>query len=155
MTGMMHRVALLQNAMAALCDAYAACNGEDHPAYVRARELLDAAGVRPSAPAAPDCRAETYANGTRCAGCSASWPDDGPDECPEAVPLAPLGVRFPYITVQLSGLNGNAHVILGRVMAAMSRDGVPMTTCNDFRLEAIAGDYDHLLRTCMKWVNVT
>lgn len=30
----------LKEALARLCDAYAACNGEDHPAYNAARKLL-------------------------------------------------------------------------------------------------------------------
>ena len=37
-------VKALVEAMTALCDAYAACNGEDHPAYVAARAALRAIG---------------------------------------------------------------------------------------------------------------
>lgn len=34
------RIAALEAGLAALADAYAACNGEDHPAYVKARALI-------------------------------------------------------------------------------------------------------------------
>lgn len=63
--------------------------------------------------------------------------------------------HFPDVTVQLTGEDGNAFAILGRVKRALRKGGA--ATPDDvaaFIEEATAGDYDHLLRTCMKWVNV-
>lgn len=61
---------------------------------------------------------------------------------------------FPHITVQLSGEDGNAFAIIGRVLAAMREDDVPKATREEFVTEATSGDYDDVLRTCMKYVDV-
>jgi hypothetical protein len=58
------------------------------------------------------------------------------------------------VTVQLSGTDGNAFAILGRVQAALRRAGAGDDAIRDFRNEATSGDYDHLLQTAMRWVNV-
>lgn len=44
-------------------------------------------------------------------------------------------------------------VILGLVQRSMKRAG-HADRVKEFMAEATAGDYDHLLRTCMKWVEV-
>lgn len=62
--------------------------------------------------------------------------------------------RYPNIEVQLSGEDGNAMAILGRVTGAMRRAGVSRAEREEFTTEAMGGDYDHLLQTCMKWVEV-
>lgn len=64
------------------------------------------------------------------------------------------GVKYPNIVVQLVGEDGNAWAILGRVSKAMRRGGVPQAEIDAFMKEAMAGDYDHLLRTCMDYVVV-
>lgn len=61
-------------------------------------------------------------------------------------------VRFPEITVQLSGEDGNAFAILARVRGAMKAAGLPAAVIEAFTDEASSGDYDDLLRTCMRWV---
>ena len=58
--------------------------------------------------------------------------------------------RFPDITVQLSGTDGNAYSIIGRVRRAL-----PADVRAEFVDEATAGDYDHVLQTCMAWVDVS
>lgn len=63
-------------------------------------------------------------------------------------------VKFPEITVQLTGSDGNAFAIAGTVRMAMKRAGVPEYDCKVFFNEALSGDYDHVLQTCMKTVNV-
>jgi len=63
--------------------------------------------------------------------------------------------KYPYIDVQLSGEDGNTFAILGRVQNALKSEGVPKTEIDGFFAEATNSDYDHLLQTCMKWVNVT
>jgi hypothetical protein len=62
--------------------------------------------------------------------------------------------KYPDVTVQLSGEDGNAFFIIGRVMAALRRAKVNAVKIDDFRREAMDGDYDHVLQTCMKWVEV-
>lgn len=58
------------------------------------------------------------------------------------------------IDVELVGDNGNAFVILAKVIKALRRANVSKSDIEDFQNEATSGDYDHLLATCMKWVNV-
>lgn len=63
-------------------------------------------------------------------------------------------VKYPEITVKLVGEDGNAFAILGNVQRAMRRGGVPKEEIDEFLKEATSGDYNHLLATCMKWVEV-
>ena len=63
-------------------------------------------------------------------------------------------VKYPNVTVKLVGEDGNAFAILGRVIGAMNRAGVPKHERGRFTAEATSGDYDSLLRTVMEWVNV-
>lgn len=59
------------------------------------------------------------------------------------------------MTVQLTGENGNAFMIIGLVRQALrdacvsDDEGQPVTR------EATSGDYDDLLATCMRWVDIT
>ena len=62
--------------------------------------------------------------------------------------------KYPSITARLTGRDGNAFVILGAVKAALSKGDVSEEEQDEFFEEATAGDYDHLLRTAMRWVNV-
>jgi hypothetical protein len=62
--------------------------------------------------------------------------------------------KYPNITVQLLGRDGNAFAILGRVQGAMRRGGVPQDDIKKFMEEATKGDYDRLLTTVMSWVDV-
>lgn len=62
--------------------------------------------------------------------------------------------KYPNITVQLLGRDGNAFAILGRVQQAMKRGGVPREDIEKFMAEATKGDYDRLLTTVMAWVDV-
>jgi len=64
------------------------------------------------------------------------------------------GPKYPNVTVRLSGEDGNAFVILGRVDSALRRASVPPSERYAFQEEATSGDYNHLLRTAMAWVNV-
>lgn len=58
------------------------------------------------------------------------------------------------VTVELTGQDGNAFAILGAVQKALRRAGVPKAELDAFFAEATSGDYDHLLQTAMRWVNV-
>jgi hypothetical protein len=66
-----------------------------------------------------------------------------------------LKPKYPKIKVQLTGRNGNAFVIMGAVISALRREGVPEAKLKQFIKEATAGDYDNVLQTAMKWVDVT
>lgn len=63
-------------------------------------------------------------------------------------------VRHPEVTVRLSSIDGNAFGILGAVQQALRRAGVGKGEIDEFYEEATSGDYDHLLETCMRWVEV-
>jgi hypothetical protein len=64
-------------------------------------------------------------------------------------------VKYPYVSVELTGSDGNAFSILGKVTRAMRKHGILHEEIEAFMAEATTGDYDHMLRTCMKWVNVS
>lgn len=66
-----------------------------------------------------------------------------------------MTIKFPDITVPLSGQDGNAFFIIGRVMRALKASGHSREVCDQFMVEATSGDYDHVLRTTMRWVNVS
>lgn len=57
------------------------------------------------------------------------------------------------IRVKLVGRDGNAWVIIGKVQGALMRAD-HKKLAKEFQKEAMSGDYDHLLRTCMKYVEV-
>lgn len=57
-------------------------------------------------------------------------------------------------TVQLTGTDGNAFAILGKVQRALRQAGATQEELSEFIAEATAGDYDALLRTCMRYVEV-
>jgi hypothetical protein len=65
-----------------------------------------------------------------------------------------MDTKYPEIEVQISGEDGNAFFIIGRVRRAMKRGGVSQEEIEAFTREATAGNYDHLLQTCMRWVDV-
>ena len=65
-----------------------------------------------------------------------------------------MKVRHPEVTVKLTGSDGNAFAILGKVIQAMKRAGIGEEEWDAFMTEATAGDYDHLLQTVMRWVEV-
>ena len=58
------------------------------------------------------------------------------------------------IEVQLTGNSGNAGYIIGAVAEALKKNKVSTKEVNAFRLQAMSGDYDNVLRTAMNWVVV-
>ena len=58
------------------------------------------------------------------------------------------------ITVELSGIDGNAFSIMGAVTKAMRRAGVSREEQDQYFKEARSGDYNQLLATTMEWVEV-
>lgn len=63
-------------------------------------------------------------------------------------------IRYPQVQVQLSGEDGNAFSILSRVDNALRKAGVEQEERDVFFEEATAGDYDNLLQTVMRYVEV-
>lgn len=62
-------------------------------------------------------------------------------------------VPYTDAVVQLTGKDGNAFLILGLVRRGILRSNHPELV-DEFMNEAIDGDYDHLLQTCMRYVSV-
>lgn len=62
--------------------------------------------------------------------------------------------KYPDITVTLTGNDGNAFAILGRCRAAARDAGLSDEEIAAFMDEAMAGDYDHLLQTAMRWFEI-
>ena len=65
-----------------------------------------------------------------------------------------MKIKYPDIQVQLTNEDGNAFAIIGRVQRALEKGGVDKVDIDLFRKEATAGNYDHVLVTCMKWVDI-
>lgn len=63
-------------------------------------------------------------------------------------------IKYPDIKVKLIDQDGNAFAILGRVTRAMKKAGVPEAEVQAFVKEATAGDYDNLLFTVMRTVEI-
>lgn len=64
------------------------------------------------------------------------------------------GPKYPAVTVQLTGHDGNAFAIMGSVQKALRRAHVPEEEVAEYLKESQAGDYDNLLRVAMDWVDV-
>ena len=65
-----------------------------------------------------------------------------------------MSVKYPEIEVELVGQDGNAFAILGKVQKALRRANVSEEEIKKYLDEAMSGDYNHLLRTTMEWVEV-
>ena len=63
-------------------------------------------------------------------------------------------IKYPEIEVDLVGTDGNAFALIGKVWQALKANGGSKQEIDDFSKEATSGNYNHLLQTCMKWVNV-
>ena len=61
--------------------------------------------------------------------------------------------KFPDVTVRLVGKDGNAFSIMGTVAKALRKSG-HKEAVDEFMKQAMSGNYDNLLRTCMEYVEV-
>ena len=66
-----------------------------------------------------------------------------------------MDTKYPNIHVRLTGQSGNAFFILGTVIRALKKNDVPKEEILKFEQEATSGNYNNLLQTCMKWVEVS
>jgi hypothetical protein len=64
------------------------------------------------------------------------------------------GPRYPEVTVELLGHDGNAFAILGACKRAARKSGLTDEEIARFYDEATAGDYDDLLAKAMEWFHV-
>lgn len=64
------------------------------------------------------------------------------------------GPKYPDVAVSFTGENGNAMNLIGIVQRALRRAGVSQAERDAFFADATSGDYDHVLQTCMRWVEV-
>lgn len=64
-------------------------------------------------------------------------------------------IKYPNIKVKLVGTDGNAFAILGKVTKALKDNKVENSEIELFRKEATSSDYNHLLKTCLRWVKVS
>ena len=62
--------------------------------------------------------------------------------------------KYPEITVELIGHDGNAFTVLGRCRKTAQEAGLSEDEIATFLTEAMAGDYDHLLQTTMRWFDI-
>jgi hypothetical protein len=65
-----------------------------------------------------------------------------------------IEVKYPHIEVELVGRDGNAFAILGAVKSALRSARVPQEEIDVFMTEAMSGDYNHLLTTVLRTVEV-
>jgi len=63
--------------------------------------------------------------------------------------------KYPNIHVQLSGTDGNAYAILGAVQKGLRDGGVDKDECDTFYSEATSGDYNNVIQTAIRWVDIT
>ena len=66
-----------------------------------------------------------------------------------------MTVKYKEIKVQLIGNDGNAFAIMGAVSKALKHADVPQEDIDAYLQESMSGDYDNLLRTAMKYVEVS
>ena len=57
-------------------------------------------------------------------------------------------------TVKLTGQDGNAYSIMGRIKQALRRAGADNEYIDKYLKEATSGDYDNLLVVSMKYADV-
>jgi hypothetical protein len=66
-----------------------------------------------------------------------------------------MSIKHPEVSVRLSGIDSNAMVIVGAVRAALRRGKVPPAEIDAFSNEALSGNYDQVIQTALRWVDVT
>jgi hypothetical protein len=65
-----------------------------------------------------------------------------------------MAPKHPDIIVMLTGQDGNAFAVLGRCREAARDAGLSEDEIAAFMDEAMAGDYDQLLQTAMRWFEI-
>ena len=76
-----------------------------------------------------------------------------PDGLSRLISMA-LSPRDPEVHIQLTGEDDNAFMILALVQKALREADVPPEEIKVFVDDATSGDYDKLLQTATRWVDV-
>lgn len=63
--------------------------------------------------------------------------------------------KYDNVTVTLAGQDGNAFAVMAKVSSALRKEGVSEDDVQQYISESMLGDYDNLIVTAMKWVNVS
>lgn len=63
--------------------------------------------------------------------------------------------KYENIKIKLTGEDGNAFGILGKVTKALRDNGVHEDEVLTYRDNAMSGDYNHFLQTTMKLVSIS
>ena len=66
-----------------------------------------------------------------------------------------MQAKYPEIEVQLTDTDGNAFSIIGKVQKALRRAHVSHIEIAQYVNESMSGDYDNVLQTAQKWVEVS
>ena len=64
------------------------------------------------------------------------------------------GTEIPKPLVELTGKDGNAYSIMGRVRRALQKAGAPAEVLDKYYEESTKGDCDHLLSIACQYVKV-
>jgi hypothetical protein len=64
------------------------------------------------------------------------------------------GTDIPKPSVKLTGSDGNAYSIMGKVRRSLQKAGAPAEVLDEYYDESTKGDYDNLLRVAIKYVKV-
>lgn len=110
-----------------------ALEGKDDAFYAINAQLMD--------------EVESYLNGTLTA--------PSPDDAALAPHTRKEGDPLYDVYVKLTGRDGNAFSIMGAVTNGLRKAGADKTVIDTYQAESMAGDYDNLLRTAMKYVHVS
>ncbi len=66
-----------------------------------------------------------------------------------------MEIKYPDVTVVLTGTDGNAYAIMGAVKKALRKSGKNQEVIDAWFKEARSSkSYDDLLQLCFQWVNV-
>lgn len=63
--------------------------------------------------------------------------------------------KYPDVHVQLTGEDGNAFFILGKIQRILKKEKLFDSVWEEFYKEATSGDYNHLLATVMMYFTVS
>lgn len=63
--------------------------------------------------------------------------------------------KYHDVHVQLTGLDSNAMVLMAAVTRALRKAGAQKEEIDAFVTEATSGDYNNVIATCGRWVNIS
>ncbi len=62
-----------------------------------------------------------------------------------------MEVKYPQVTVKDFGRDGNAFFLIGQCLGAAKKAKLTKEQQDEFSKEAMSGDYDHVIQTCLKY----